>query len=152
MTQGVNDMVDAGWKTWIAYCTGLLAHGLTLAGRAEDGLVRLEEAMAQEHTLGGLDKESEVHRLLGEVLSTQPDRSRLKAESAFRKAIDIARHREARSWELKATTSLAHLLHDTGRSDEARELLSEIYDWFTEGHELPYLMEAKSLLGELESI
>jgi predicted ATPase len=56
----------------------------------------------------------------------------------------------AQSWELRATTSLARLLRDTGRRDEARTMLAEIYNWFTEGFDTRDLKEAKQLLNELD--
>jgi predicted ATPase len=71
------------------------------------------------------------------------------AESDFREAIELSRRMSARSPELRATTSLARLLRDTGRRDEARAMLSEIYGWFTEGFETRDLIEAKALLEEL---
>ena len=71
------------------------------------------------------------------------------AESCFRTAVEVARAQEAKWWELRASVSLARLLRDTGRADEARAVLTEIYNWFTEGFELPDLREAKALLEEL---
>ena len=56
---------------------------------------------------------------------------------------------QAKAWELCATTSLARLLRDTGRRDEARTMLAEIYDWFTEGFDTADLKEAKALLDRL---
>jgi predicted ATPase len=61
----------------------------------------------------------------------------------------MARSRSAKSWELRATTSLARLLRDTGRRDEARAMLAEIYNWFTEGFDTADLKDAKALLDEL---
>ena len=72
-----------------------------------------------------------------------------EAEASFRQAIEVARHQEARSLELRATLSLARLLQKEGRSEEAKQLLSEIYGWFTEGFDTPDLKDAKALLEEL---
>jgi predicted ATPase len=72
-----------------------------------------------------------------------------EALRCFRTAIDIARGRKARLFELRATTSLARLLQRQGQRDEARALLSEIYNWFTEGFEFADLKDAKALLDEL---
>ena len=74
-----------------------------------------------------------------------------EAERSFCAAIDVARNQCAKSAELRATTSLARLLRDTGRGDEARTMLAEIYDWFTEGFDTADLQEAKALLDELAS-
>jgi predicted ATPase len=65
------------------------------------------------------------------------------------RAIEIARRQSARSFELRATTSLARLLDKQGRQDEARRMLDEIYGWFTEGFDTADLKEAKALLDAL---
>jgi len=90
-----------------------------------------------------------VHRVKGELLQLSGKLS--EAEACFRQSIEAARRQEARSWELRATLSLARLLQKEGRSQEARKLLSEIYGWFTEGFDTPDLQEAKGLLEELRS-
>ena len=71
------------------------------------------------------------------------------AEADFRTALTLARSMCAKAWELRAATSLAWLLRDTGRRDEASTMLAEIYNWFTEGFDTPDLKEAKALLDEL---
>ena len=71
------------------------------------------------------------------------------AEACFCAALDVARAQEARWWELRTSVSLARLLLDTNRRDEARTILVDVYNWFTEGFELPDLKEAKALLDEL---
>ena len=73
------------------------------------------------------------------------------AEACFRAAVEVARAQEARWWELRTSVSLARLLRDTNRLDEARTMLGEIYNWFTEGFDLPDLKEAKALLDELSA-
>ena len=74
-----------------------------------------------------------------------------KAEHCFRTAIEIAARRSAKSLELRATTSLARLLNEQGRRDEARAMLAEIYGWFTEGFDTADLKDAKTLLEELSA-
>ena len=71
------------------------------------------------------------------------------AEDDFREAIALAQKMSAKMWELRVTTSLARLLRETGRSDEARAMLAEIYGWFTEGFDTGDLKDAKALLEEL---
>jgi Flp pilus assembly protein TadD len=71
------------------------------------------------------------------------------AESDLREAITLARNMSAKTWELRATTSLGRLLRDTNRRDEARLMLAETYGWFTEGFDTADLKEAKALLDEL---
>lgn len=71
-------------------------------------------------------------------------------ELHFQRSLAIARRQEAKSFELRAATSLALLWRDQGRQDEARELLAPIFGWFTEGFDMPDLIEAKALLEELQ--
>jgi predicted ATPase len=73
----------------------------------------------------------------------------IEAESCFRAALEVARAQEAKWWELRTSVSLARLLRDTDRPDEARTMLGEIYNWFTEGFDTADLKEAKALLDEL---
>jgi len=87
----------------------------------------------------------ELHRIKGELLRRDPS-SLGEAEHCFRTAIEQAQRHAAKSWELRATTSLARLLAKQGRGDEARKMLAEIYGWFTEGFDTADLKEAKALL------
>jgi predicted ATPase len=70
----------------------------------------------------------------------------VKAEASFHKAIEIACRQSAKSWELRATTSLARLWRKQNRMDDTRQVLGEIYSWFTEGFDTPDLREARELL------
>jgi predicted ATPase len=88
-----------------------------------------------------------LHRLKGELLGTR-DRD-AAAEQSFRTAIRIAHGQSAKSFQLRATISLARLLAKRARRDEARAMLSEIYGWFTEGLDTADLKDAKTLLDEL---
>jgi predicted ATPase len=72
-----------------------------------------------------------------------------EAEACFLEAIDITRHQQAKMWELRATVSLARLWQQQGKRGEARQMLAEIYNWFTEGFDTVDLQEAKALLEEL---
>ena len=72
-----------------------------------------------------------------------------ESERCFRAAMEIARKQDAKLWELRATTSLARLFADHGKRDEARGMLSDIYNWFTEGFDTADLKDAKALLDEL---
>ncbi len=72
-----------------------------------------------------------------------------EAEACFLKAMEIAQSQKAKSWELRAATSLARLWQQQGKRAEAHKLLSEVYDWFTEGFDTKDLQEARALLDEL---
>ena len=98
--------------------------------------------------------EAELYRLKGELTlqeeSVRDLESRGKeAEECFHKAIDIAQRQQARSWELRAASSLARLWQSQGKRVEAHELLSDVNNWFTEGFDTKDLQEAKALLEEL---
>ena len=74
-----------------------------------------------------------------------------KAEAYFERALAIARQQQAKSWELRAATSLARLWRDQGKRDKARDLLAPVYGWFTEGFDTLDLKQAQTLLDELAS-
>jgi predicted ATPase len=95
--------------------------------------------------------EPELHRLKAELLPKSGDGSTAEAQSCFQSAIDLARTQDARSWELRATTSLGRLLVREGRRDEARAMLQEIYNWFTEVFDAADLKDAETLLDELSA-
>ena len=91
--------------------------------------------------------EAEAHRVLGDVQLALSDPA--AAEFAFLRAIEVAKRQKAKSWELRAATSLARLWRDQDKRREAHDLLAPVYGWFTEGFDTPVLQEAKVLLDEL---
>ncbi len=93
--------------------------------------------------------EAELHRLQGELLLQQSPDNATETAACFQQAIDIARQQQAKSWELRAATSLARLWQQQGKREEARELLAPVYDWFTEGFDTADLKDAKALLDQL---
>jgi class 3 adenylate cyclase/predicted ATPase len=127
----------------------LLAEACGEAGRLDDGLSALTEAMAAADEHGIRQHEAETHRLRGELLLKQDHSNVAEAQPCFERAIEIARKQSAKSFELRATTSLARLLNEQGKHDEARTMLAEIYGWFTEGFDTTDLKDAKGLLNEL---
>jgi predicted ATPase len=92
---------------------------------------------------------AEMLRLKGELLLRQSDSNATEAQRYFERAIEIARQQRVKLWELRSAMSLARLLLDTGRRDEARAILADIYNWFTEGFDTADLRDAKALLEEL---
>ena len=127
----------------------LLAEAYGKAGQAEEGLRVLAEALAAVDQTGERWWEAELHRLKGELLLWQAVLNEHQAEACFHQALDIARHQQAKSLELRAATSLSRLWQQQGKCIEARELLAPVYDWFTEGFDTADLQEAKALLDEL---
>jgi adenylate cyclase len=128
-------------------CLRSLAEAQAKLGHIEDALATLMEAFALVDETGERYCEAELHRLMGGLLLSQANEA--EAEASFQRAIQVARRQSAKSWELRATTGLARLLCEQGRTDEARQALGEVYDWFTEGFDTPDLREARALLEEL---
>jgi predicted ATPase len=131
-----------------------LAVGYGLAGRVDEGLAVLAEAMALVESTGVCIYEAELNRLKGELTLKRPEadsnsKVQEEAETYFRQALNVARLQSAKSWELRATMSLARLLAKQGRRAEARTMVAEIYGWFTEGFDTADLKEAKALLDKL---
>ncbi len=120
-------------------------------GRVDDGLDALSKALAAADENEHRRDEAEVHRLQGEILLRKDHSNVEEARHCFERAIELARKQNAKSWELRATMSLARLLVKQGRRDEARTMLAEIYNWFTEGFDTADLKEAKALLDELHA-
>ncbi len=140
----------SGARLRLPYYLGLLAEVCGRAGRADDGLAAVEEGMAASRAHNERWWDAELHRLRGELLlSGGADAD--EAETAYSRAMEIARIQQARALELRAATSLARLWHTQGRTDEARRLLQNLYSWFTEGLDTMDLREAKALLDKLSS-
>ena len=96
------------------------------------------------------DYAAELSRLQGALLLQQAVPDAAQAEVCFQQALDIARQQQAKSWELRAATSLARLWQSQGKRAEASDLLAPVYAWFTEGFDTADLQEAQVLLAELE--
>jgi predicted ATPase len=136
---------------WAQRSDAMRADAYAKVGRYSDGLRLVTEALVRSEETGEAIRRAEFYRLKGELLLAGNNTNVDEAERAFRAAIEVADQQAARSWELRATTSLARLLRDTNRRDEARVMLAEIYNWFTEGFDTADLKDAKALLQELKS-
>jgi predicted ATPase len=148
--EGLAAVRAGGAEIGLPGALALLAEALGNESRAEEALNVLAEALAVASKNGDLISEAEIYRRKGELLLTSSRaENRSEAESCFRSAIEIARRQQAKSWELRAVTSLCRLLQKQGKKDEARRMLAEIYGWFTEGFDTADLREAKALLEEL---
>ena len=138
-----------------SYILALLADAQGKAGQAEEGLTTVAEAMAVVEQTEERYHEAELYRLKGELtlqsqVAGQKSKFEKEAEACFHKAIEIARQQQAKSPELRAATSLTRLWQQQDKQVEAHQLLSEIYNWFTEGFYTKDLQDAKVLLEELE--
>jgi class 3 adenylate cyclase/predicted ATPase len=146
---GINEWRATGTETLNTYWLALLAEVYIETGQTEEGLGVLSESLRSVSGSGEKWREAELHRLKGTLLlMAKPDR-KIEAEENFVEAIRVAKGQGAKLFELRASTSLARLLRDTGRRDEARTMLAEMYNWFTEGFDTADLKDAKALLDEL---
>jgi len=93
--------------------------------------------------------EAEIHRTAGEVTLLSPEPDAAKAQAHFARALAVARKQQAKSWELRAATSMARLWRGQSKRQQARDLLAPIYGWFTEGFDTLHLKQAKALLDDL---
>jgi class 3 adenylate cyclase/tetratricopeptide (TPR) repeat protein len=150
MQEGIASAASYGTPR-LQYAIALLAQGYARTGRMEEALETLNGALAQIERKGEKICQAEMLRLKGEILLMRDGGAAEETERSFRAALEVARAQEARWWELRASTSLARLLRDTGRRDEARTTLAEIYNWFTEGFDTADLKEAKALLDQLNA-
>ena len=126
-----------------------LAEAYGQSGEAETGLAIVSEALAFVAQTQERWHEAELHRLQGELLLQQSLEAAPKAEACFLQSLEIARPQQAKSWELRAATSLARLWQQQGKTTEAHALLAPVYNWFTEGFDTADLKDAKALLDEL---
>ena len=147
--QGISAYRATGAEIRCPYYLSLLAEAYEMLDQPEEGLTVLTEALALADKNDERWCEAELHRLKGELLLQQSPDYHAEAESCFHQAITIAQNQSAKSWELRAATSLARLWQSQGKRDEARELLAPVYSWFTEGFDTADLIDAKTLLDEL---
>jgi len=161
MRQGLAAQRAAGGQGLLQYWLALQLGAYIETGQFEEGWTVLEEALTIRPKYGDRYWEEEVYRLNGELLLAQarcnPEaqstqrRSAVEAEAeaCFQHAIETAREQSTKSLELRAATSLARLRQQQGKQAGARQMLAEIYSWFTEGFDTKDLQEAKALLEEL---
>jgi DNA-binding winged helix-turn-helix (wHTH) protein/predicted ATPase len=166
MREDLSAYAATGARLWRAHFLVLLAAMLGKAGQMEEGLTAIADALVLVTDTGDHYPTAEVYRVKGELLMMQAvgiERWRSNTAEPFRKtrevsssadeakrcfveALRVARQQEARSWELRAATSLTRLYRMQARREESRRVLSEIYAWFTEGHETADLKTARTLL------
>jgi class 3 adenylate cyclase/tetratricopeptide (TPR) repeat protein len=143
--QGIDTWIGVGQRLTVPHFITSLATAQLHADAVGDALETIEQAL--NFNPEELAWRPETLRIRGEVRLHQAD-LRL-AEADFRDAMTLARSMGAKAWELRATTSLARLLAQQNRRDEARAMLTEIYNWFTEGFDTADLKDARALLDEL---
>jgi predicted ATPase len=147
--QGLTASRATGSMLLQPYGLGLLAETYEAGGHPDEGLAVLAEAQAVMAVTGVQWYAAELSRLQGALLLRQAVPDVPQAEACFQQALAVARRQQAKSWELRAATSLARLWQQQGKHQEAHDLLGPVYHWFTEGFDTADLQEAKALLAEL---
>jgi len=149
LRQGLANVLATEWTLGQPSCLVLLAEAAGHAGQTAEGLRFLAEALTAFEASGRGDGLVEAYRLQGELLLQQTLPDATAAEACFQQALATARRQQAKSWELRAALSLSRLWQRQGKRPAARELLVEVYGWFTEGFDTADLQEAKALLNAL---
>ena len=142
------EQLDTRWPEQLAF----LAEAYGCDGQADTGLRLVTFALKAVNRTEERFYEAELYRLQGELLlhpQQQDGHASWLPESHFLRALDIARSQQAKSWELRAATTLARLWRSQEKQEKARELLEPIYSWFTEGFDTPDLSNAQDLLDKL---
>jgi class 3 adenylate cyclase/predicted ATPase len=147
LAKGLSVLRAAGAVVHTPRALCFLAEARAKVGQLESSVNCLVEAARLIDTTHEHYWEAELYRLRGDVLNATGDQG--AAEPNYRQALAVAKRQEAKTFELRAATSLARLWRDQGKPIEARDLLAPIYGWFTEGFDTPVLKEAKALLDQL---
>jgi predicted ATPase len=148
LRQGMEAVLATGQTLSRPFHLVLLAEVAGRGGQGEEGLRLVAETLRAFEASGRGDLLAEAHRLQGELLLAQTGTKADEAAACFQETLAIARHQQAKSWELRAATSLGRLWWQQGKREEARGLLAPIYGWFTEGFDTADLQDAKALLEE----
>jgi tetratricopeptide (TPR) repeat protein len=150
-TQERDAPVQRAYNLYVGPASSLLCafiKALSHAGQFDEAIAEADALLANQSNLARY-LHGDVYLLKGEAIGGRDASAFDDAEACFRKAIEITKGQSAKWGELRATVSLARLLRDNNRRDEAHAMLSEIYNWFTEGFETADLKEAEALLNEL---
>jgi class 3 adenylate cyclase/predicted ATPase len=149
ITSGITAVRPTGVTAWMPRWLSYLAIAHADLDQIDDAWRRISEAISTIEATKERWFEAETNRIAGEIALKMPEPDGAKAELYFDRALSIARQQQAKSWELRASMSLARLWRDQGKVQQARELLAPVYGWFTEGFDTRDLKEAKALLEEL---
>ena len=149
ITSGMTAFGYTGATNWIPLTLPYLARAYAEIGQFADARSCISDAITAMETTKQTWWEAEVRRIAGEIALISPERDDAIAEACFERALVVARQQQAKSWELRASMSLARLWRDQGKVQQARELLAPVYGWFTEGFDTRDLKEAKTLLDDL---
>ena len=152
MQQAMVELAAIGSGSGAPQILCFLAEGLRKVGRHDDALAALALGVAQAKQQGQHYYDAEFHRLRAEIFLDIDGNAIEEAEALFGQSLEIARRQEAKTFELRAATSMARLWHRQGKRDAARDLLLPVYAWFTEGFDTRDLIEARTLLDDLDGL
>ena len=140
-----------GATIWKPLHLTYLAKAYAELGQLDDARSCIAKARTAVETTKECWFEAELNRTAGEIALNSPKRDVEKVQAHFERALAVARQQQAKSWELRASMSLARLWRDQDKVQQARELLAPVYGWFTEGFDTLDMKEAKPLLDELHA-
>lgn len=149
ITDGIEYFRSVGSATWLCCYLATLANVCLSAGCLDDASSAVEEGLKISKETGARQFCSLLYQIKGDISVESPNSNPHTIESTYRKSINIARSQSAKSWELRAATRLARLLHNQGKTTEARDTLAPKYNWFTEGFDTVDLKEARAQLDEM---
>jgi class 3 adenylate cyclase/predicted ATPase len=138
-----------GATFWMPLYLPCLARAHAELGQFDEAWRCIGEATRAVETTEETWCEAEIHRTAGEITLMSPERDAAKAQAHFARALAVARKQQAKSWELRAATSMTRLWRGQGKRQQARDLLAPIYGGFTEGFDTLDLKQAKVLLDEM---
>jgi class 3 adenylate cyclase/tetratricopeptide (TPR) repeat protein len=146
--QGVDGWLGLGGKITVPMVQNMMAVATLRMGDPDGALAQVNDTIGKSIAHGHLTYLADSHRTKGDILF-QGFSDLENAETEYARALDLARKQGAKSWELRAATSLARLWQSQNKTKQAHDLLFPVYDWFTEGFDTADLKDAKVLLGEL---
>ena len=149
LTSNIAAYRSTGSTFQLPLCMYHLAMAYAQLGQIAEARCAIGEAITMSERTKERWCEAEINRVAGEIEIKCLGAGRVKAEEHFQRALSVARTQQAKTFELRASMSLARLWRDQGNRSEARDLLAPVYDWFTEGFDTLDLKEAKALLDEL---
>ena len=151
ITSGITSLRSTGAILYEPWHLWYLAMAYAELGQPDDARRCIDGAIDRVERSNEKWCEAEVHRIAGEIALKSPAPDTEKAQKYFERALTVARQQQAKSWELRAATSMARLWRDQGKRDQALDLLAPVYGWFTEGFDTLDLKEAKAVLEELHA-
>ena len=146
---GLRELKEVGARRFLPWTLALQAEAHSFLERHEVALEIMASAFEALHDTRDFSFESELYRIRGDIRARKHATDSQEARSDFREAISVAQRQEAKSFELRASLSLARSLRQSGKEQDARNLLSPIINWFTEGFQTSDLRAARALLEEL---